>query len=237
MTTLNNETTHPERRLRYENTVEIEERTGKTKQREDCVLRRFYHLREQEETPEYMLACSLKKYLLEQKKMESMLNASGRDNLENLVAFPDTGSFSVVQQEHHDVKEKGRYVRDHFIIVEGTGEELVTAEQFFMGSGYRFIDAKTGSDKDNMGKFLGNLRAVHKEDIPSRYALARDYLGNLKQRIKSHVERYIDVYAVLGILTGILLGGYVLTSVMRATDRNETRGAFIIMKEDFLGRK
>src|SRR3989344_2767601 len=185
MTSLNNETTHPERRLRYENTVEIEERTGKTKQREDCVLRRFYHLREQEETPEYMLACSLKKYLLEQKKMESMLNASGRDNLENLVAFPDTGSFSVVQQEHHDVKEKGRYVRDHFIIVEGTGEELVTAEQFFMGSGYR----------------------------------------------------YIDVYAVLCILTGILLGGYVLTSVMRATDRNETRGAFIIMKEDFLGRK
>jgi len=202
------------------------------------VIRRFYHIREEKPTSEYELACEIKKYLLEERKTASLINdtqrASSSTCLEEVVTlYPDIGKFSVLEQEHHDVASKAlfgsNYNRDHFLLIEGTGEEVGRVEEFFSLKGYRLIEAKTCTPQQNLRSLMGNIEPFHREEMPGFY-----------DKVKKHFRRNSETYSVLGGLSVILSVIYLLTVGIRVLiDSGESpnpRGAITIIKEDIFGR-
>lgn len=138
---------------------------------EQSLVRRFYHVRESGRTSEYDFVCSVKQQVLQQKEIARLLAVSSNASLEDLArASPDTGLLNILEQEHHDIQQRSnplrrkRYQRDHFVLMEGTGEEIALVEQCLIGRGYQFIDAKTCTPDKRLKQCLGNLQPVHSEE-------------------------------------------------------------------------
>ena len=176
---------------------------------EQNVKRRFYHVRESGRTPAYDLACALKQYVLEQRETEQLLSASRSASLDGLFgASPDTGSLNILEQEHHDIKQRSlpfcrNYQRDHFVIMEGTEVETAMAEQFFSGNGYRFIDAKTCAPDQKLEQYVRNLELFHSESALGVYARTKSFVGKPFAFIGRTVRRAcnpLTLVAVLGIV-------------------------------------
>ncbi len=207
------------------------------------VMRRFYHVRESGKTGEYYLSCGIKQFVLEQKGMAQFISVSSNTNLENLVnLFPDTGAFNVLEQEYHDMKQSStffgeKYQRDHFLILEGTGEELAMAEQFFSGNGYRYIDAKICEREEKLKQYLMNMQPFHVESVPSIYTQFFTKTAVMKKHMTSHLNNQSELYFGLGVIIGLVFGAYTFLNLARASSDEQGRGVVRIMHDDFFGRK
>jgi len=207
-------------------------------------IRRYYQVRSPNcKSSDYELACELKKYLLEQRKTQELLKCS-RENqgLEELVrVFPNTGDFTIAAQEHHDTKSGfGKYHRDNFFILEGNGEEIATAEEFFLSKGYEFIDAKTCTNGSSLQSYMGQLRPFHSEELPSFYQKSAAKISSVGRGIRNHFRENSESYCVLGTVAGLLaiipVGIYTASLFTRANESQGEKGIFRVMKEDFFGK-
>lgn len=212
------------------------------------VLRRFYHVRESGRTEAYDLICGIKQHVLQQKGTAQLIAASNNADLERLLGVsPDTGSLNVLEQEHHDMKlgskpwSRKRYQRDHFILVEGTGEELAMTERFLFGKGYQFIDVKTCMRKEKLEKYLESIPLFRSEVVSGMCPQENTKIQSAKHKMGNHFQYFSDTYSIIAIIGGAIMSigllFYAGNLFMRSSEDPKSRGVIQIMKDDFFGNK